>query len=374
MNLRSEPASLEPPILFSIVIPAYNLEHYIVHTLRSVSATVDRQCEVIVVDDGSTDDTRTQIDEFAGDHPEIRFRLIAQSNHGVSSARNSGLRAARGLYIVFLDGDDIVSSRLVPAVREVLSHGALPDMLCWSFVVCPSQELAERDARNSQDWPNPTRSISGVEAIRSVILEREFSICIGSAAYRSEFLKNLRIEFTEDCRVGEDREFIYKALCHAEHVTVVGENLSYYVNRAGSVTNSGSVSKFDAVYANVRAARYLQQVGGEINWKAAFTLLTEHALVSYFRGLDHCLRRTDYVRVSDVLWEMRSKYPTLNSDLRRLVWIRLVHSTHRPTISHLLILVTPTLQAHLMSFYRRAIRSRAPFRRHSYSEEGTSTR
>ena len=88
--------------LVSVVIPTYNYAHFVVGAVESALAQTYTDREVLVVDDGSTDDTRDRLDPFEG-----RIRYIHQENRGLSAARNTGIRAARGALIAFLDSDDL---------------------------------------------------------------------------------------------------------------------------------------------------------------------------------------------------------------------------------------------------------------------------
>lgn len=92
--------------LISIVIPAYNIEAYISDTLDSVFAQTYTDIEVIAVDDGSTDKTGLLLDGYAEKEP--RLRVIHKQNGGVTKARLDGIRAAKGEYIGFVDGDDLI--------------------------------------------------------------------------------------------------------------------------------------------------------------------------------------------------------------------------------------------------------------------------
>lgn len=91
----------------SVIIPLYNKERSIVSTLISVVNQSYRSFEVVIVNDGSTDDSESVVESFISDHPTIDFRLITQSNKGVSSARNAGILVAKYAYVSFLDGDDL---------------------------------------------------------------------------------------------------------------------------------------------------------------------------------------------------------------------------------------------------------------------------
>lgn len=108
----------------SIIIPAYNYAHYISETLDSALSARGVECEIIVVDDGSTDDTAAVLRSF-----ENRIRYIYQENQGLSAARNTGIRESRGEFLVFLDADDLLRPEMVErsltALREMGDSFAL---------------------------------------------------------------------------------------------------------------------------------------------------------------------------------------------------------------------------------------------------------
>lgn len=99
---------MEP--LISVIIPAYNIENYIERCMESVCRQTYRNLEIIVVDDGSKDQTGTVIDRMA--QKDSRIIPIHKMNEGVSAARNTGLDRARGEYIGFVDGDDFIEENM----------------------------------------------------------------------------------------------------------------------------------------------------------------------------------------------------------------------------------------------------------------------
>ncbi len=109
--------------LISIIVPVYNLEAYIQHTLDSLFAQTYHELEVIAVDDGSMDNCPRILDEYAAHEP--RLKVIHQSNGGVGSARNTGLTVAKGDYIGFCDGDDEVEPTMYERLlKNLLKHDA----------------------------------------------------------------------------------------------------------------------------------------------------------------------------------------------------------------------------------------------------------
>ena len=111
--------------LISVVVPAFNAAATILETLKSVSQQTYRHLEVVVVDDGSTDNTVALIRRYISSDP--RFRLILQPNGGVASARNAGIGASRGEFVAFIDADDLWHPTKIAKQIEALIAGG-PDM------------------------------------------------------------------------------------------------------------------------------------------------------------------------------------------------------------------------------------------------------
>jgi glycosyltransferase involved in cell wall biosynthesis len=93
--------------LVDVVIPAYNAARYIEETLSSVASQVDALYKIIVVNDGSTDQTQELVSQFAAKHSHLSIQIIEQANAGLSAARNAGIKASTAPYIAFLDADDL---------------------------------------------------------------------------------------------------------------------------------------------------------------------------------------------------------------------------------------------------------------------------
>lgn len=94
--------------MFSIIIPVYNVEQYLDKCLKSISKQTFLDFECIIVDDGSPDNSNAIIDKYV--NKDQRFKVIHQKNMGLSAARNTGLDAAKGDYIAFVDSDDYIAN------------------------------------------------------------------------------------------------------------------------------------------------------------------------------------------------------------------------------------------------------------------------
>ncbi len=139
---------------FSIVVPVYNTEKYLAECIRSILAQSYGNFELILVDDGSTDSSRQICMEYAA--TDSRIRVIYQSNHGVSAARNAGLDASSGDYVTFTDSDDyLLEGALEYAAAKIQATGA--DMLAFGIrKITPYKSFHYRAV--------PDRSVGGAYA------------------------------------------------------------------------------------------------------------------------------------------------------------------------------------------------------------------
>lgn len=112
-------------INISVIIPAYNCENTIVECLNSVikQTYYSYICEVIIINDGSTDHTKQTINAFISNCEDDKFEVINQKNCGVSVARNNGIKKARGNWIAFLDSDDVwLENKIERQIKTILEH------------------------------------------------------------------------------------------------------------------------------------------------------------------------------------------------------------------------------------------------------------
>ena len=115
---------------FSVVIPAWNAAKFITNALDSVAAQTNRDYEIIVVDDGSPDDTAAVVAAWSAAHPQVALNLVRQANRGIGGSRNSGIRHSRGQFVAFLDADDAWQPEKLEAVARFLREKPEVDLVC----------------------------------------------------------------------------------------------------------------------------------------------------------------------------------------------------------------------------------------------------
>jgi glycosyltransferase involved in cell wall biosynthesis len=238
--------SLNMNQLISIVIPAYNVEQYIAECLQSVQQQTYENWEAIVVDDGSADQTAAVIQAII--QHDQRFRLIRQQNGGVSTARNAGMRAASGMYLSFLDGDDLWQPTFL---EKMLATVQANDV---EMAYCGYTHLYSSGVRRKFSYP-----YAGGRILWEVI-QGKTQIHIGAILVEKDLLDQSGLLFTEGCRVGQDQEFLWKLVSQAKVQAVPQELMIYRIRKKSTVTSKWQwQNHIHAIYGFQRAAAYILQ-------------------------------------------------------------------------------------------------------------------
>ena len=220
--------------LISLIIPVYNAGPWLAPCLASITAQTHPAWECILVDDGSTDQSPAACDEAVA--ADSRFRVIHQANAGPAAARQTGLEAARGEWLCFVDGDDWLPpeylARLLALARE--REAAVAACAMCRFT-------GERPAP-APDAPAVTLTGDG---IRAALLQQaqgmNWGLC--SKLYHRSLFDNLR--FAED-KICEDEGIIHYIVDKIDSAAVCAQPLYFYTQRAGSVMDGRDrVQKMD---------------------------------------------------------------------------------------------------------------------------------
>jgi glycosyltransferase involved in cell wall biosynthesis len=240
---------------FSIIIPVYNVEAYLHQCLDSVLCQDFSDWEAVCVNDGSTDGSAAILEDYVA--KDARFRLVTQPNGGLSAARNAGLDAAQGEYILFLDSDDWLVENALKVLSTNLSG---EDMLCFSgrrffektHGFNPSDLLKNGDYQSGMDYYN-----------ENALLPRDFAfVCVVLRAYRRTFLMDNGLRFKEGI-LHEDNLFTPLACYYAHEVRVVNACLYNYRVRVNSITNTFDMKRLTDLMetANELAAFFIPKKG-----------------------------------------------------------------------------------------------------------------
>lgn len=225
---------------FSVIIPVYNVEKYLQECVDSVLNQSYQDFEIILVDDGSTDQSGIICDDYQDNHSSVM--VIHQANKGVSAARNTGVRVASGEYLYFLDGDDLMHSHTLESFFTYLYEDQ-PDFVVGRMATfIDGSEIFQDDSFNPLD--NLVRGLSGQEAFVK-IRENQKRIRMGVHGVNNrKFILDNNLWFDETLIYSEDADWSVRAYKVAKSIRI--NDKPYYLarlNRAGSCTSTLSLRK-----------------------------------------------------------------------------------------------------------------------------------
>lgn len=186
----------------SIVIPCYNSEPFISKTLEMLFEQDIKDCEIICINDGSTDNTYEILKKF-----ENSIILINKKNEGVSKARNDGIKAAKGEYVYFLDSDDCITKDTILFFKKSIDEKQNVDFFAFGYQTEKNGTVLKKYCFN--DFNNRLMTKSDVT---EAFLTKKLCFHICSCLFKKKFLDENKILFTENVKIGEDIEFIMKVL------------------------------------------------------------------------------------------------------------------------------------------------------------------
>lgn len=209
-------------MLFSVVVPVYNVKEYLGDCINSVLSQDFEDYEVVMVDDGSTDCSSDICEELKKIHGNIK--VIHKSNGGLSDARNVGISHAEGKYIIFLDSDDYWNDTGFLKKMATLIEEHNPDVVVFGYKkVFEDNEIASYIPRSTS-----TR-------IEEVLVEGDYNICAWDKAVKKEILSSNQITFRKNV-YSEDMEWCALLFKNAETAAVISDTPYSYRQRSGSIT------------------------------------------------------------------------------------------------------------------------------------------
>jgi glycosyltransferase involved in cell wall biosynthesis len=222
----------------SIVVPMYNTSQWLERCLDSLSSQglETSAYEIIVVNDGSTDNSEEVFAEYKKKHPEVNLSLVSQANAGLSAARNAGTRQATGDYIWWVDSDDFVEENVMAPLLE----RAIADNL---DVHCFGLQLYYEHG-DVEPYPIGDTSEGKVLAGPDFMLKVSMPPSAWAALYRRQFLIDNELEFMPNV-LHEDQEFTMRAYFLAQRAAYTPTVVYNYFQREGSIMKSNVPKKTD---------------------------------------------------------------------------------------------------------------------------------
>lgn len=185
--------------MLSVILCSYNRERYIYNVLQSIAAGGYRDCEIVFVDNNSSDNTRGECERFAADHPDVVVRYFFEPNQGLSYARNRGIREAHGDILVYVDDDALVNAEYLTTYADFFSRH--PDAMAAGGPILPQYDGCEEP-----DWMSHYTRQLVTGKLDLGAHEREFPAGAfpggGNAAYRKQVFDQVGLFNTDLGRKG----------------------------------------------------------------------------------------------------------------------------------------------------------------------------
>lgn len=205
--------------IISVIVPIYNVEHYLDRCIKSILNQTYKNLEVILVDDGSPDNCPQKCDEWA--LLDDRIRVIHKENGGLGSARNAGLKICKGDYVSFVDSDDWISCDMYETLLDVFSKENNVSIAVGKIVKTNTEKIKEKDSCNeytifSQD--EYARKFFRIDSNEPVLY-------VVNKLYTIEVAR--KIHFPEGV-IDEDVQGFFTALVNSKNIAVVNKDVYYY--------------------------------------------------------------------------------------------------------------------------------------------------
>lgn len=260
--------------LFSIIVPVYNVEKYLNKCVQSVLDQSFCDFELILVDDGSPDGCPALCDRWA--KKDARIKVIHKQNGGLINARKSGLEAAAGEYIGFVDGDDWIEPHVYGLFADMIKKYS-PDMVLSDFyydsggALEKSGQLFTKEYYDSEALKNelyPVMLYSGVYYKFGV------NPCCWSKVFKKELLKKNLPQVDGRVKMGEDAAFVYPCLLDAHSAAAVPQAGYHYISNEQSMTNSYDENLKDIIFiAYEHIVKKARESGADLGLQADYYLL-----------------------------------------------------------------------------------------------------
>ena len=248
--------------LISVIIPVFNVEEYLHHCVMSVINQKYKNLEIILVDDGSTDNSPAICDELAT--TDSRIKVIHKNNGGLSSARNKGLDISTGKYIAFVDSDDYVHPEYISRMYNLITKENAGIVACGFRKTFKNKESFKYPKINSKgyevlDYREALEELVGLNSVTYVLSWNKL--------YKRGVFEGIR--FPEG-KISEDFYVSFKVLHQGAKTIVTKDQLYYYFLRKGSIINRrDNISDYN-IEALDEFDEYTEKLGLDLKAKSLF--------------------------------------------------------------------------------------------------------
>lgn len=248
--------------MLSIIVTVYNQQSTILRTLESVVKSIKSKYEIIIIDDGSTDDSFKLYSQFSNDHKNIFYYRI--KNSGVSNARNLGIKKSSFEYLLFLDGDDLLKSDVVESINKNELKNENTDLIVFAYEKYENGIITTNRPINLNKF-----EFTVIQLFMKINTDKNTRLRMwnSSVVYKKKLLLDNKIYYSPNIHPGEDTEFQLKSLMMAKTVNIVQTTISRYMIHSGTTMTRFNIKRIDAFYAIGNLINFIEEKKNQFSIK-----------------------------------------------------------------------------------------------------------
>lgn len=288
----------------SVIIPVYNCEKYLQDCLKSVIGQTYKDLEIIIIDDGSTDNSGIICDQFA--KLDSRIQVIHQENRGVSAARNIGILQMSGELVSFIDADDTLDTDMYEFLFSLMNDYSADIVHCGYRHIVGEEIRLVHDSR--QIVPQNSE-----EALTCLIGARLFVGSLWNKLYKAKLIKNLT--FDEDIKINEDILFNFQVFSKADKIVFADyTKYNYIAHRDSSACFVTPDLKKSSDSCKVN--RYIYENSGGNSYISIAAERYIRSLSGYYRVCNAAQKKKEKKIIRSTLWQVYRTNPGLGKNMK----------------------------------------------------------
>ncbi|MBR6162798.1 glycosyltransferase [bacterium] len=288
------------PVKVSVILPIYNVGKYLVQCLNSLISQTLYDIEIICVNDGSTDNCYDILESYK--KKDARIKVIHKENEGTGVARNTGLKAATGECIAFVDPDDWIKENMLERLYNLLKEKELDIAMCMPDGYNEKEQKMEAFPYFvEENFKNiPTDKIFNWRDLSPF----SYPMCVWNKLYLRKFLTDNHIDFAEKVDF-EDHKVIFGALFHAKRIFFIPEKLYVYrFNREGSILSDNNKRLMDRMKMFDYVEQIMKDTGAYEVLKNELLLYQVHDLLYYYSMIKPEFKEEYFTQMRDNISKM----------------------------------------------------------------------
>lgn len=276
--------------MISIIIPCYNCALTLKNTVESIQSQTYKNYEIILVDDGSQDETWNVIKEIKKNNI-VRIKILHQINKGVSFARNAGLLLSCGEYVVFIDADDLIA----PKYLEYLITGQNLNNFDVSYCFFTRHQncLSDTVVNQKSDYKSKTQN----ELIKKLINEK-YRLGFTTFLFKHCIIDKFSLSFPAGLRTGEDLEFLWSYLIYCNTGVEINRYLYWYYDNPTSAVHKINWERTDS-FNSIKRIKKKMDCAGCVFSNFFYEYMTSRYLWSYAKSFSVGKRKDLFDRLSE---------------------------------------------------------------------------